>query len=60
VGAFAPGAEYGFGLEPVRPGSSTQTWKYGVLHFATHARVDDYSVRRTTLALSPGRTKTAF
>jgi hypothetical protein len=61
VGRFASAADVRL------RGDASEAWlkrapldKYGVLHFATHARVDDYSVRRTALALSPGDQEDGF
>jgi len=34
--------------------------RYNVLHFATHARVDDWAVTRTALVLSPGGGEDGF
>lgn len=61
VARYAPGAEV-----RLREDASAAFLKnaplrdYGVIHFATHALVDERSVSRTALALAPGKGESGF
>jgi hypothetical protein len=61
VGGFSPEAEVRLGSNASEAYlKSAALDRFRVIHFATHARVDEWAVTRTALALSPGDGEDGF